>query len=106
MLERAVKKLEQGERDFSAYPLLGKVAVGLVVGLGNDSDPFYNALNRAIVERAPAQIYAIQSDHGNGATDGANRIRNLSNGGTPATNPSLDNKVVLRAVSYPRTQSE
>lgn len=106
MLQRASDKIENGERDFRAYPFLGKIAVGLVVGVGNDSDSFYEKLNQAIVATVPAHIYAIRTDRGSGASDGANRIRNLSDGGTPAISPSLDEMVVTRAVSRPRTQSE
>jgi hypothetical protein len=101
MVERATKKIEAGKEDFPAYPwLLGRLAVSLLVGVGEKSDPFYNQVNQAIVEAAPSRVYAIQSDTGSGGTDGRNRVRaNLA-----PIDVRLGEKVQTRAIS-PRTQT-
>ena len=101
MVERASKKVEKGERDFLAYPILGKIAVSLVVGIGNKSDMFYNQVNQAIVENSPSQVYAIRSDTGSGESDGRNRVR----ANMDVIEPRAGDKVVIRAIS-PRTQTE
>lgn len=101
MVERAVGKIEAGKDDFPAYPILGRIAVGLVVGLGNESDQFYNQVNQAIVEKKPSQVYAISSDTGSGYSDGRTHVRaNVA----PIEARTGDN-VVIRAIS-PRTQNE
>lgn len=101
MVERAVNKIEAGQNDFPAYPTLGRIAVGLVVGIGEKSDPFYSQVNQAIVEQKPSQIYAIRSETGSGLTDGRTRVR----ASVAPIKDRTGGEVVLRAVS-PRTQTE
>lgn len=101
MVERALGKIEAGKDDFPAYPIIGRIAVGFVVGLGVKSDNFYNQVNQAIVEEKPSQVYAISSDHGSGYSDGRAHVRaNVA----PIEARTGDN-VVIRAIS-PRTQTE
>jgi hypothetical protein len=103
MLNRVARKAENGNQDFLAYPVLGKLAVGLLVGVGEKSDAFYNALNDDIVAKVNGQVYALRGDMGNGETDSANRVRVAQNDLGPVNLRGYD-KVVLRAVS-PRTQT-
>jgi hypothetical protein len=101
MVERAVSKIEAGKNDFPAYPTLGRIAVGLVVGIGEKSDPFYNQVNQAIVESKLSQVYAVRSETGSGLTDGRTRVR----ANVAPIKDRTDGKVILRAIS-PRTQTE
>jgi hypothetical protein len=102
LVGRAVRKIEAGTEDFPAYPLIGSFVVGLLVGIGNDSDSFYNKVNQSIVDKVPSQVYAISRDHSNGFSDGRNRVRaNLR----PIRPNDMNDKVKIRAYS-PRTQTE
>lgn len=101
MVDRVGNKIESGEVDFPAYPLLGKIAVSLVVGIGDKSDCFYDQVNQEIVTKAPSQVYAISNDFGSGYTDGRNRVRaNLA-----PIDARIGEIVKVRARS-PRTQTE
>jgi hypothetical protein len=98
LVGRAVRKIEAGTEDFPAYPLIGSFVVGLLVGIGNDSDPFYNKVNQSIVDKVPSQVYAISRDTGSGYTDGRNHIR----AGLKPIESHRDDTVVIRA----RTQTK
>jgi hypothetical protein len=100
MVERAATKIEAGKEDFPAYPLLGKIAVSFVVGIGEQSDHFYNQVNQAIVEASPSRVYAISSDTGSGHTDGRNHVRaNL------APIEAHSGEIVRTRAISPRTQT-
>jgi hypothetical protein len=103
MLNRITRKVENGKQDFTAYPMLGKLAVGLLVGVGEKSDPFYNALNQDIVTSVNSQVYARRGNMGSGTTDSANRVRVIPNDLGPVKLGGYE-QVVIRAAS-PRTQS-
>lgn len=75
MLNRVARKIENGHQDFAAYPALGKLAVGLLVGMGEKSDPFYENLNQDIATTFNSHVYALRGDMGSGVTDSANRVR-------------------------------
>jgi hypothetical protein len=100
MIKRAAHKIEVGKNDFPAYPMLGKIAVSLVVGIGEASDEFYDAVNRTIVAGYSSQIYAVSRDVGNGYTDGRNRIR----ADLAPIEVRDGEKLRIRAIS-PRTQT-
>lgn len=100
MVERAANKIKAGREDFPAYPLLGKIAVSFIVGIGVKSDQFYDQVNRAIVEAAPSRVYAISSDTGSGYSDGRNHVR----AGIAPIEPRTGERAQTRAVS-PRTQT-
>lgn len=101
LIARADRKIKAGKEDFYAYPLLGSLALGLVMSDVKDSDAFYNEVNQAIVEKNPSQVYAKSIDTGSGYSHSRNRIRaNLK----PITLPT-DQHVISRATT-PRTQTE
>jgi hypothetical protein len=100
MVERATNKIEAGTEDFPAYPLIGKIAVSCVVGIGEKSDQFYGQVNRAIVEASPSRVYAISSDTGSGYSDGRNHVR----ANVEPIEARAGEKVQTRAIS-PRTQT-
>lgn len=104
MLNRVSKKIENGESDFTAYPILGKFAVGLLVGLGEKSNSFYDGVNQDIVAKFDSEVYALRGDMGSGETDSSNRVRTVTDNPSPIRLGGYE-KVVIRAAS-PRTQSE
>jgi len=103
MLHHVARKIENGHEDFAAYPILGKLAVGLVVGIGEKSDPFYNALNQDIATTFNSRVYALRGNMGSGVTDSANRVRVTPNDLGPINLRGYE-EVVERATP-PRTQT-